>query len=250
MSHSYESYNRYQAVTAAEAQADERMTFIRRTYGHLAGAVLCFIILEFLLFMVLAPTAEAAAGIVAPLMGGVWWIVFLGGFVVLGWVARSWAHSTSSRGWQYAGLAFYVILEAAIFFPLLCIAVYYTAGQSTPHKGYELIYSAGLMTLLVFGGLTAGVFLTRKDFSFLGPILGVAGFLALGLIVCAVLFGLPLGVWFSLAMVALASAAILYTTSNILHHYRTDQYVAASLELFASVAMLFWYILRIFMARE
>jgi FtsH-binding integral membrane protein len=34
----------------------------------------------------------------------------------------------------------------------------------------------------------------------------------------------------------------------VLHHYRTDQYVAASLALFASVAILFWYILRIVIA--
>ncbi len=49
-------------------------------------------------------------------------------------------------------------------------------------------------------------------------------------------------------MVIFASAYILYYTSNILQVYRTDQYVAAALALFASVALLFWYILRIFMA--
>jgi FtsH-binding integral membrane protein len=48
-------------------------------------------------------------------------------------------------------------------------------------------------------------------------------------------------------MVAFAGAAILYETSNILHHYRPNQHVAASLSLFASVALLFWYVLRIFM---
>jgi FtsH-binding integral membrane protein len=40
----------------------------------------------------------------------------------------------------------------------------------------------------------------------------------------------------------------MYDTSNVLHHYRTDQYVAASLALFASVAMLFFYVLRLVMA--
>ena len=47
-------------------------------------------------------------------------------------------------------------------------------------------------------------------------------------------------------MIALASMYILYDTSNVLRTYRTDQYVAASLALFASVALLFWYILRLF----
>ena len=59
------------------------------------------------------------------------------------------------------------------------------------------------------------------------------------------MFGFTLGLIFSFLMVGLASAAILYDTSKIMHHYSKNQYVAASLELFASVALLFWYILRI-----
>ena len=47
------------------------------------------------------------------------------------------------------------------------------------------------------------------------------------------------------ALVILACGFILYDTSNVLHHYRTDQHVGAALELFASLALLFYYILRI-----
>ena len=56
--------------------------------------------------------------------------------------------------------------------------------------------------------------------------------------------------FFSVAMVAFAGAAILYDTSNVLHHYPEDRAVGAALELFASVALLFWYILRLFMSRR
>ena len=49
------------------------------------------------------------------------------------------------------------------------------------------------------------------------------------------------------AMIGFASMYILYETSNVLHRYRTDQYVAAALALFAAVALLFWYILRLLM---
>jgi len=62
------------------------------------------------------------------------------------------------------------------------------------------------------------------------------------------IFGFSLGVWFSGAMVILAGGYILYYTSNVMLHYRTDQYVAAALALFSSVALLFWYVLRIFMS--
>ena len=57
-----------------------------------------------------------------------------------------------------------------------------------------------------------------------------------------------LGLWFSAGMVLLAAGYVLYYTSNVLYHYRTDQHVAASLALFAAIALLFWYILRIVMA--
>ena len=49
------------------------------------------------------------------------------------------------------------------------------------------------------------------------------------------------------AMVALMSGYILYETSFVLLHHRTDQPVAAAVMLFSSVATLFYYILRILM---
>jgi FtsH-binding integral membrane protein len=51
-------------------------------------------------------------------------------------------------------------------------------------------------------------------------------------------------------MVALAGASILYDTSNVLHHYPEDRYVGAALQLFASVAMMLWYVLRLLMSRR
>ncbi len=100
----------------------------------------------------------------------------------------------------------------------------------------------------MFGGLTAYALLSRRDFSFMGGFLAIIGFAAIALIVVSIVVGFDLGVWFSAAMIIFASAYILYYTSNILHQYRTDQYVSAALALFALVALLFWYVLRIFMA--
>ncbi len=57
-----------------------------------------------------------------------------------------------------------------------------------------------------------------------------------------------LGTWFWVAMIGFAGAAILYDTSNVLHHFPEDRYVGAALQLFASVALMFWYVLRLFMA--
>jgi FtsH-binding integral membrane protein len=92
--------------------------------------------------------------------------------------------------------------------------------------------------------------MTRKDFSFLRGLLMWGGMLALVAIAGGVLFGFELGTWFSVAMIGFAGAAVLYDTSNVLHHYPEDRYVGAALELFASIALMFWYVLRLFMSRD
>jgi FtsH-binding integral membrane protein len=142
---------------------------------------------------------------------------------------------------QYAGLAAYVVGQAVIFVPLLFVADRYAPGA---------IASAAMVTALGFTGLTMVAFITRKDFSFLRGILFWAGIVALVLVVAGSIFGFQLGTFFSVAMIGIAGAAILYDTSNVLHHYPEDRYVAASLELFASVALMLWYVLRLFMSRR
>ena len=104
-----------------------------------------------------------------------------------------------------------------------------------------------MITLAGFTGLTAYALFSKTDFSFLGPGLAIAGFVALGVIICGALFGFSLGIWFSALMILFASGAVVYSTSNVLRVYQTDQYVAAALDLFAAVALLFWYVLRILM---
>ena len=224
----------YSDRTVATAMPSERVTFIQRTYGHLAGAILAFAGLETLLIM-----SGLGAEIVQQLFRGrsgllVLMLLFIGG----GYLAQYWARSATSRAMQYAGLALYVVLQAVIFLPLLMLAV-----TQDPF----IIQKAALLTLGVFAGLTMAVFMTGKDFSFMRTGLIVAAWSSIGLILVAIIFGLDLGTWFSFAMVGLAAAFIIYDTSNVMHHYRSDQYVAASLELFASVALLFFYILRIFL---
>ncbi len=222
--------------SAADALPEERAAFIRRTYLHLAGAVLVFILLE--AYMFTSGAAEAIAYTIGG--GGVSWLLVLAVFMGVSFLANWWANSQTSKPLQYLGLATLVIAYGIIFVPLLYVAAYYSGGS-------DVILKAGIVALGLFLGLTAVVFLTRKDFSFLGPILMIGGFVALGFIASSILFGFSLGSIFAFVMVAFAGGAILYDTSNILHRYNTNQHVAASLALFASVALLFWYILQIFM---
>ena len=224
-----------QQLSVSQSQPSERAAFIRRTYAHLAGAIFAFVGLT--AYMVNSPIAEMLLQVMQMRFG---WLMILGGFMILGRLASGLASSTSNQNVQYVGLTLYVIAQALIFTPLLWIAVHF----STP----EVLPTAGILTLLLFGGLTLVVFTTKKDFSFLRGILSIGFMLALGLIICAVLFGFNLGLIFSFVMVLLASGAILYDTSKIMLHYNPNQHVAASLQLFASVALLFWYILQIVMS--
>jgi FtsH-binding integral membrane protein len=228
---------------AIDAPVDARRAFIQKTYTHLAAAIYGFVAFTWLLFSV-----GFDDWMMQFLVGTRWaGLIMLGAFLVTSWVANAWAHSDTSVGLQYAGLFLYVIAQAVIFVPLLSIAQSYALEFGAIGE-VSVITVAAITTLLMFGGLTAAVFFTRQDFSFLRNVLWIGGVAAFALILIGAFAGFNLGVWFTVAMIVLACGWILYDTSNVLHHYRTNQHVAASLALFASVALLFWYVLQLLMS--
>ena len=219
----------------SELSAEARSNFIWRTYGHVAAAILLFAGIETYLF---------STGIALPMAQSMLqmnWLLILGGFMVVSWLATHVAHSVESKPLQYVALVGFVVAQAILFVPMLAIAMAKAPG---------IIESAVGVTLLGTGGLTAVALITRKDFSFLRGILVWGGILALVGIFAAVLFGFELGTWFSVAMIGFAGAAVLYDTSNILQHYPEDRYVGAAMALFASIALMFWYVLRLFTSRN
>lgn len=227
-------------VKVVSQQSDQvRVAFYKKTYAHLAGAVLLFILVETLFFQV-----DAIVNFALSLTQGYLWLVMLGGFMLITNYAERLALSSKNIKTHYVGLVLYVIAEAFIFIPLIFIAILIAEDGA-----FNILNQAAILTLSLFTGLSAIVFITKKDFSFLKSALTVGFFIALGLIVAGVLFGFNLGLWFSVGMVVLASGSILYQTSNLIHKYQEDQYVAASLGLFASLMLLFWYILSI-LSRE
>lgn len=227
-------YRETRFIRAAEAPASDRASFIRKTYWHLALALLAFAGLEAVLLH--SPLAQPITKL---MLGGQFsWLIVLGLFMGVTWIGNSWAQNPANVPLQYAGLALYVVAYALISLPLLLIAQIEAPG---------VIMDAAIMTGALFFGLTSTVFITRKDFSFLGPIVSIGLWIAFGVIICAILFGFTLGLLFSAVVVLLVAGSILFTTSNILRVYDTDQYVAASLLLFGSIITMFWYILQIFM---
>jgi len=224
-------------VLVSQSTDLERGDFYRKTYIHVGLAILAFIGVETVLLKTI-PTE-----VIFLMIGQKYsWLLILGVFWLASFLATKWTLS-QSKAVQYMGLGVYVLLEAIIFLPLIYIALLQEGAGN-------VIFQAATLTIAMFAGISAVAFTSKKDFSFLRNIITIGGFIAIGLIVGGMIFGFNLGLWFSVGMVILASATILYQTSKLKDVYTTDQYVGASLQLFSSIMLLFWYILRILMSRR
>jgi FtsH-binding integral membrane protein len=219
----------------ANAAESERAAFIKRCYLHLGGAIAAYAVVVTLFLQ--TGIANAFMGL---LSGTPWaWLLVMGAYMGVSVLADNWARSGVSRERQYMGLGLYIVAFA--FISTLPIT---RAIMMDP----SILTNAALITAALVGGLTFTAFSTKINFSFMGRFLMIGGFVAMGVIVAAILFGFSLGLWFSGAMILFAAASVLYSTSNIIHEYHTDQHVAASLSLFSSVGLLFWYVIQFLMA--
>jgi len=208
--------------------------FVKSTYKYLVGAIVVFAAFSFVLSAIGIGNAMVRA------MGAsrFAWLGVLGAFMLVSWLATHMADTAENNNTQVMGLGIYIVAEALLFAPLFAIA-----GAMVPGS----IFTAVMVTALLVGGLTWTALSTKTDFSFLGSLLKVGGLVAIGAIVLGAVMGFSLGIWFSAAMIIFAAAAILYDTSNIIHHYPTDRPAGAALHLFASVMLMLWYVLRLLM---
>jgi len=220
---------------------EDRAAFVIKVYQHVLAAVGAFVAIEALFFM--TGVAEGIYNITWGSGSGASWLLVLGGFMVGQWFISQAVSDLDNPSRQYAGLFGSSLIYALLFAPFL-FYVYNVQDSS------GTVTSAAVVTAIGFALLTFVAFTTRKDLSFIRPLImwGFGG--AMLLIVGALLFGWNLGTWFSVAMVALSGAAILYQTQNIIRNFPANAYVAAAVQLFGSVMTMFWYILRIFASRD
>ncbi|MCF1191092.1 Bax inhibitor-1 family protein [Mangrovimonas sp. AS39] len=223
----------------SDLSAVDRVAFYKKTYAHVAGGVLVFILFEYLLLQ-----SDAIINFALSMTQGWRWLLMLGGFMFITNYAENMAMKSEDKNKQYLAYGLYILAEAFIFVPILYIVI------NLLPEGTKVLNQAAIVTLSLFTGLSAVVFVTKKDFSFLRTGLTIGFFIALGLIAAGAIFGFDLGLWFSVAMCLLAGGSILYQTSNLVNKYSTDDYIPAALGLFASLMLLFWYILQIFMSRD
>jgi FtsH-binding integral membrane protein len=228
------SYTNYSPSSVYAAPVESRISFIRKTYLHLTGAVALFTLVSAMMY-----TAGVGEKILSFMTQGTFaWIILLIVFIGASSVAQGMARAGGSSGLAYLGLGLFAVVEALIFAPMFFIAAHYFPG---------VLPNATIITLTTFVGLTGYVLIYNKDFSFLGAGLAIALMVALGILVVGMLFGFNLGVWYSGLVIAIACGYILYDTSNVMRNFGPNQYVFAALQLFSSLALLFMYVIRILM---
>lgn len=229
----YQPY--YPATYVAHVSTEERTAFLRKVYLHVAGALGVFLILQTILQAM--PFAES----MARQMSSVWLLV-IGGFWVVGWIADRWTSPGLPLAQQYLGLGLFTVAEAIIFMPMIAYVRLYEDPNVLP--------TAGLLTFCLAAGLTLVALDPRTNFSMLRGALCLLFPVSFGLILASIFFGVGLGAWFSLLMIGLAAASILYKTDQITKTSRTDGHVSAALALFSSFMLLLWYIIRLLISRR
>jgi FtsH-binding integral membrane protein len=233
------------------APVEERVSFYRRTYVHVAGALLAFGALLALFFAGFDQRTGIAFTLATSLFGmmqslGGWsWLLVMVAFWIGTMVAQGLAMNRASVASQYAGLGLYVLLEALIFIPLLTIVHLKTGGQMA-----QILLPACSLTGALVVGLTLSVYMTSTDFSFLRTIIVIGSVVALAVVLLSFFVPLVLGTWFALAMILLMATAILYQTWVIKTQLSTGDHVIAAFMLFSSIVTLLWYVISFFLGRR
>ena len=215
----------YQPIPAIQAPETDRATFVGLVYQHVALALAAFVAVEVVLFV---------TGIAAALRdfffvgGGGRWLLMLGGVMVVQAFASSAAADLQNPPRQYLGLFGSAFAQALIFAPFLSFVFQQDGGEGT-------VLQAAVVTGIIFAILTGIGLFTRKDLSFLRPIVMWGFGLALVAIVGGVIFGFGLGLWFSIALVGISGASTLYQTQSVVRRYPIGSHVAAAIGLFLSL---------------
>lgn len=214
-----------QPQTAAQANLAERLSFIRKVYALFFVATL------------FAVGGVALGFLFPPLMVAAFehpWIALI---LMLGGVMGAQA-VRHQPGVNLFALFAFTMLTGVVISPLL-----YIVNQNNPAS----IIQAGVLTVGIFGGLTAYAFISKRDFSFLRGMLvtGLIVIILAGLLNVLLVGSLGLGFAVAVATLLLFAGFVLYDTSNIIRRYPTNEYVAGALSLYLDAFNIFLALLRI-----
>ena len=242
----------YAPPAPVERGRAEVLPYIRRVYSLFAGGI-AFTIAGALIAL-FAGTAEQGVTrhgeviAIPPLVRMVaehWWIAIIAYFAAF--LAASFLRR--KPGINLVALFGYTFVTGIVIAPSLYFAQL-QAGMGGTISASPVLH-AFLLTGAAFGGLTAYVFISRKDFSFLGAALNMGLWVLFGAIILSFfLHAAVLQLAIASVGVLLFSGYILYDTSRILHDREERDAVGAALRLFLDVINVFLFLLRILSSRS
>ncbi len=236
----------FQVIPQASATPyADALPYLRKVYALFTGGIVIAIAAGLLALYAGVPVqVEAAGGTVAipPLVAFavnhfiVMMVVYFGAFFIASSLRRA-------PGLNVVALFGYTFITGLFLAPTIFFA------QMAASQGATLdaspVRDAFLLTGAAFTGLTGYVFISKRDFSFLGASLSMGLWVVLGAMI--------LGIFVQSAALSLAVASvgvllfcgyILYDTSRLLRDPEADP-VSAALRLFLDVVNLFIFLLRI-----
>jgi FtsH-binding integral membrane protein len=232
--------------TALERPVTRALPYLRRVYGLFSGGI-AFAIVGALLALYAGAPVEVGAGrgeiAVPPLVAFglahpiIMMLIYFGAFLFASFARRK-------PGVNVIALFGYTFVTGLFLAPALFIA------QVMASQGHTLdaspVRDAFLLTGAAFGGLTTYVFVSKRDFSFIGAGLTIGLWVVLGASLLGIFVHSEV---FQLAIasvgVLLFAGYILYDTSRILRDRDESDPVGAALRLFLDVVNLFVFLLRI-----
>jgi modulator of FtsH protease len=242
---------RYAGVSYAQDTGEARIAFLRKVYGlFLAGIVAAAVGAQIALYAGDTAVRVAVPGLayavrVPPLVAwfGQHYIIAIVLWFAAGFGLRAVQNIPAVSVSAMLGFTFYsgLFISPTLFYAGL-------VGQMGQAMTADPVRDAFVITTLAFTGLTAYVFTTKRDFSFL------AGFLSMGIWV--VIGASILGFFFHSALFQLAIASVgvllfcgyvLYDTWRILNADTRVNPVTAAIALYLDALNLFLFVLRILM---
>lgn len=213
------------SIPVAASSLSGRIDFIRKTYFHIFLFALSFIGLEYLLL------ANKLADALAASMNGV---MVVSSLALISTTATFCAHNLSSKFLQYGALILFIILKTLIFIPVLYVAEHDFGGGA--------VKSFALASLLSYGSLLFIIFGRSHTLSYKKKALAVSCLGVLTLVLCSLLFGANIGVYFTVFIVFFESIVIMFNADSIIYNYGEDDYVAAAMQLLFSPMLFLWYV--------
>jgi len=241
------------AKEAAPPLSNQRVLYLRKVYGLLSVAAFLAVFAGWAT-TTLGPTqtltSPEGATVEVPLLVAIMLtspIAMYGAFGVLFLGTLGASAVSKVRIINVVALMAVATLMGIELAPMAFVAQYYAGLGDT--LSANPIRDTMVMVLCVFSGITGYIFVTRKDFSWMGSILSMGVMVIFG--ACILSFILKTEV-FSLAVASagalLSVGMLLYVTSYIFRNSEMDDAVGDALALLVQLRNLFMFMLRILMS--